>query len=284
MASMTEAEIEAELQKGFSTIEVVRKHPSSPVYHIYLNSPSHRNALPLPFFLFDLPRALSLLDALPSARSIVLSARGPHFCSGIHLPSLSSAISLRTPHALHRNILSMQSAITSLETLRKPVIASIHGACIGAGVDLVSACDIRYCTSSSFFSVKEVDLALAADLGTLQRLPRIVGYGNAIEMALTGRRVGAEEARGMGLVTRVWEGREEMEREVDAVAREMAEKSVDAVSGTKAVMLRSRDLSVGEGLEYVATWNTAMLRGSEDLEEAVKAQMEKRKPVFKSKI
>ncbi|KAJ6821137.1 putative delta(3,5)-Delta(2,4)-dienoyl-CoA isomerase, mitochondrial [Iris pallida] len=147
MASMTEAEIEAELQKGFSTIEVVRKHPSSPVYHIYLNSPSHRNALPLPFSSSTSPAPSPSSTLSPPPAPSSSPHAGPTSAPASTFPP-SSAISLRTPHALHRNILSMQSAITSLETLRKPVIASIHGACIGAGVDLVSACDIRYCTSS----------------------------------------------------------------------------------------------------------------------------------------
>lgn len=288
MEDLSPAAIKAELKKGFETLEVVQKDPTVPVYHIYLNRPAERNALTIPFFS-DLPRALSLLDATPSAHAIVLSSRGPHFSSGIHLSALSSITQPRLSDpaagraALRRHILSLQSAISALERCRKPVLAAVHGACIGGGVDLIAACDLRYCDASAYFSVKEVDLALAADLGSLQRLPAIVGYGNAMDLALTGREVTGSEAKGMGLVSRVFETREEMERGVEAIAREIAAKSELAVTGTKAVLLRSRDLSVELGLDYVATWNAAVLM-SKDLEEAVRAKMEKRKPVFNSKL
>ncbi|WOL04390.1 delta(3,5)-Delta(2,4)-dienoyl-CoA isomerase, peroxisomal [Canna indica] len=283
---MAEDEIAAaeELKRGFETLEVIQPDPSVPVHYIYLNRPAHRNALTLASFA-DLPRALALLDRLPSARAIVLAARGPHFCAGIDLSSLSSiAASSSADRAaaselLRRRILVLQAAISAVERCRKPVVAAIHGACIGGGVDLIAACDIRCCDEGAFFAVKEVDLALAADLGSLQRLPAIVGYGNAADMALTGRRVAAEEAKSMGLVTRVFPSRGSLEEGVAALAREMAEKSTVAMMGTKAVLLRSRDLTVEQGLEHVATWNAAMLM-SRDLEEAVRAQMEKRKPNF----
>lgn len=280
------ASVEAELRKGFETLEVVQKDRSIPVYHIYLNRPAQLNALSLPFFS-DLPRALSLLDRTPSARAIVLSARGPHFCAGIDLSSLSSLTSpnddVTARIALRRYILSMQSAISAVELCRKPVITAVHGACIGGGVDLIAACDLRYCTADAFFSVKEVDMALTADLGSLQRLPAIVGYGRAMDLALTGREVRGLEAREMGLVSAVYGTREEMEKGVDGVARALAAKAAVAVTGTKAVMLRSRDLSVELGLDYVATWNAGVLV-NRDLEEAVRARREKRKPVFTCKI
>lgn len=287
MESLSPAEVEAELKKGFETLEIVQKDPTIPVHHIYLNRPSQRNALSLPFFA-DLPRALSLLDSLPSSRAIVLTSRGPHFSSGIDLSALSSVSApssdpAASSAALRRRILYLQSSVSALERCRKPVIAAVSGACIGAGVDIISACDIRYCDASAYFSVKEVDLAITADLGSLQRLPAIVGFGNAMEMALSGRAVTGSEAKGMGLVSRVFETREEMERGVEEMARGLAAKSALAVMGTKAVMIRSRDLSVEMGLDYVATWNAGVLL-SKDLEEAVRARMEKRKPVFNSKM
>uniref|UniRef100_A0A1D1YKD7 Delta(3,5)-Delta(2,4)-dienoyl-CoA isomerase, mitochondrial n=1 Tax=Anthurium amnicola TaxID=1678845 RepID=A0A1D1YKD7_9ARAE len=272
--------------QGFRTVEIV-KDPAVPVFHIYLNRPAHRNALTLDSFS-ELPRALTLLDQDPSARAVVLAARGPHFCTGIDLSvlrSLGSAAAAggsdpaRAREHLRRQILSLQAAITAIERCRKPVIAAVHGACVGGGVDIVTACDLRYCTADAFFSVKEVDVGLAADVGTLQRLPAIVGYGNASEMALTGRSVPAAEARAMGLVSAVFETREEMEKGVAAVARDVAAKSPLAVTGTKAVLLRCRDLTVDQGLDYVATWNSAMLI-SDDLKEAVEAQIQKRKPTF----
>ncbi|KAG6478267.1 hypothetical protein ZIOFF_061702 [Zingiber officinale] len=288
--AMADDEIEAaeaaaaELKRGFETLEVTQPDPSVPVYFLYLNRPAHRNAL-TPASFAELPRALALLDRLPSARAIVLTGRGPHFCAGIDLSSLASLASVPSDdravasELLRRRILALQSAISAVERCRKPVVAAIHGACIGGGVDLVAACDIRCCDEGAYFAVKEIDLALAADLGSLQRLPAIVGYGNATDMALTGRRVAAEEAKAMGLVTRVFPSSAALAAGVTDLARGLAEKSTVAMTGTKAVMLRSRDLTVEQGLEHVATWNAAMLM-SRDLEEAVRAQIEKRKPKF----
>lgn len=159
------------------------------------------------------------------------------------------------------------------------MIAAIHGACIGGGIDIVTACDIRYCSEDAFFSVKEVDLGLAADLGTLQRLPGIVGYGNAVELALTGRRFNGSEAKSLGLVSRVFGDKNALDQEVRAIAEEIAAKSPLAVTGTKAVLLKSRDMSTDQGLDYVATWNSAVLI-SDDLKEAVSAFVQKRKPIF----
>lgn len=229
MAATGGAEIRAaedELRRGFQTLEVVQKDPAVPVYHIYLNRPSRRNALPLPFFS-ELPRALSLLSALPSARALVLAARGRHFCSGLDLEALrslppspaSAADPAAAADALRRRILSLQAGVSALERFRKPVVAAIQGACVGGGVDLAAACDIRCCSDDAFFAVKEVDLALAADLGSLQRLPRIVGYGNAADLALTGRRVAASEAKAMGLVSRVFPSRSALDEGVDRLAR-----------------------------------------------------------------
>ncbi|XXG49809.1 hypothetical protein AAC387_Pa02g3878 [Persea americana] len=269
----------------FKTLEIVQKSPNLPIFHLFLNRPSHLNALSLDFFS-EFPKALSLLDQNPSVRVVVLSGRGRHFCSGIDVSALrgiadssSSGDPGRIRERLRRQIKGMQAAITALEQCRKPVIAEIHGACIGGAIDIVTACDIRYCTEATFFEVKEVDLGLAADLGTLQRLPRIVGFGNAMELTMTGRRFGGTEAKNLGLVSRVFKSKQEMEEGVSAIAQAIAEKSPLAVSGTKEVLVRSRDLSIHQGLDYVATWNSAMLL-SDDLEEAVSAHMQKRKPKF----
>ncbi|KAK9117627.1 hypothetical protein Sjap_016574 [Stephania japonica] len=269
----------------FKTLEILQKSPnSSQVFHLRLNNPSHRNALSLDFFT-EFSKALSSLDQNPKVRAIVLSANGVHFCSGIDIKALNSLTSLssidhgRERERLRREIKRLQGAISALELCRKPIIAAIHGGCIGGGIDLVSACDVRYCTKDAFFSVKEVDLAITADLGTLQRLPRIVGYGNAVELALTGRRFSGSEAKEMGLVSSVFESKEAMDEAVEAIAEGIAAKSPLAVVGAKEVLLRSRDMNVEQGLDYVATWNSAMLL-SDDLTETVAAQVQKRKPVF----
>ncbi|XP_021892822.1 delta(3,5)-Delta(2,4)-dienoyl-CoA isomerase, peroxisomal isoform X2 [Carica papaya] len=208
----------------YKTLQIVQKTPNSPVFYIYLNRPSFRNALSREFFT-EFPTALSALDQNPDVNVIVLIGAGGHFCAGIDLKTLSSIFdeSLsgdrgRSNEKLRREIKYMQAAITAIEICRKPVIAGIHGACIGGGVDIVTACDIRFCTRDAFFSVKEVDLAITADLGTLQRLPFIVGHGNAVELALTGRSFSGTEAKEMGLVSRVFGSKEELEEGLRIVA------------------------------------------------------------------
>ncbi|XP_050371886.1 delta(3,5)-Delta(2,4)-dienoyl-CoA isomerase, peroxisomal [Argentina anserina] len=269
----------------YQTLKIDQKNPNSPVFYVTLNRPNHRNALSRDFFT-DLPKALSSLDQNPDANVIVLTAAGDHFCAGIDLSNLSSIASDavsgdrgRDGERLRRAIKLMQDAVTAIERCRKPVIAAIHGACIGGGVDIVTACDVRYCSEDAFFSVKEVDLAITADLGTLQRLPGIVGYGHALELALTGRRFSGHEAKELGLVSGVFGSKQELDSGVRLVAEGIAAKSPLAVTGTKAVLQRSRDMSVEQGLDYVATWNSAMLI-SDDLSEAVSAHRQKRKPVF----
>ncbi|KAF5741193.1 delta(3 5)-Delta(2 4)-dienoyl-CoA isomerase mitochondrial [Tripterygium wilfordii] len=269
----------------YETIEIVPENPNSRVFYLYLNRPSVRNALALQWFN-EFPKALSFLDQNPDVGVIVLAGYGDHFCAGIDLKSLTSISEQsqssdrgRSGERLRRQIKFMQDAITAIERCRKPVIAGIHGACIGGGIDIITACDIRVCTKDAFFSVKEVDLGITADLGTLQRLPGIVGYGNAMELALTGRRFSGSDAKELGLVSMVFGSKREMEVGLKTVAEGIAAKSPLAVTGTKAVLVRSRDLNLDQGLDYVATWNSAMLL-SEDLTESVAAQLGKRKPVF----
>ncbi|KAL6840434.1 hypothetical protein ACP4OV_030244 [Aristida adscensionis] len=284
--SFEAAEAAAELRRGFETLAVARPDPSAAVYEVRLNRPAQRNALSMAAFA-EIPRAMALLDRLPSARAVVLSAAGPHFCAGIELGGPGNPLTAASRGAdpvaaaegLRRAILEMQGALTAIERCRKPVIAAVHGACVGGGVDVVAACDLRYCSRDATFVLKEVDMAIVADLGALQRLPRIVGHGNAADLALTGRKITAMEAKEMGLVSRVFDSKEELDAGVAKIAKEIAEKSAWAVMGTKAVLLRSRDVTVEQGLEHVATWNAAMLR-SNDLKEAIRAFLEKRKPVF----
>lgn len=268
------------------------------VAHLFLNRPTRSNALDSALFT-ELPLAISHFDASPAVRVIILAGSGKNFCSGIDLSILQQEFVVgdssageeqgvrdksltdgaRISERNLRSIKLMQGAFTSLEDCRKPVIAAIHGACIGGGIDLITACDLRYCTSDSFFSVKEVDLAIVADLGTLQRLPLLVGHAHAMDLALTGRRLSASEAKAIGLVHNVFQSKHTMVEEVNVLARSIAGKSPLAVIGTKRVLLKSRDLSVLDGLDYVATWNSGMLMSS-DLKEAIRAQLEKRKPAF----
>ena len=161
----------------------------------------------------------------------------------------------------------------------KPVIAAIHGYCIGAGVDLITACDIRYATVDAVFSVRETRLAMVADVGTLQRLPRIIDPGRVAELAYTGRDFDVSEAEAMGLVTKVLRDPEATLGAAFATAEEIAANSPLAVQGTKAVLRAGEVRSVGEALDYVALWNAAFLH-SDDLGEAMTAFVEKRPPEF----
>ena len=209
---------------NYKTLEIVQKNPNSSVFNLNLNRPSQRNALSPDFFI-EFPKALFSLDQNPNVNVVVLSGAGDHFCSGIDLKSLNSIADKslsgdrgRSGERLRRHIKGMQDAITAIERCRKPVIASVAGACIGGGVDIITACDLRFCTKDAFFSVKEVDLAITADLGTLQRLPSIVGYGNAMELAITGRRFSGLEAKQLGLVSGVFESKQDLHEGVRIVA------------------------------------------------------------------
>ena len=236
-----------------------------------------------------MPRLLSTLDDNPSVRIVILKGSGNHFCSGVDLSSLSSFLGSqlgdnhvdgdKAREKLKRTIKHLQGAVSAVEKCRKPVIAAVHGACIGLAVDLITACDIRYCSEDAFFSVKQVDLGSPAELGTLLRLPRLVGEGNARELALTARRVDALEAKQMGLVQRVYPTMSDMNQNVGKIAMDIAGKSPLSVIGTKDILLNIRDMSVANGLDYVAGWVAALLL-STDLKEAFTAKMEKRQPLF----
>ncbi|KAL6531392.1 delta(3,5)-delta(2,4)-dienoyl-CoA isomerase [Orobanche minor] len=270
---------------NYKTLKVEQKSPDSRVFNLFINHPSRGNALSHDFFS-EFPAALSSLDRNPEVGVIILSGIGTHFCSGIDLQTLSSisqdtrsADTGRTNEKLRRGIKFLQQAVTAIEECRKPVIAAIHGACVGGGVDIITACDVRYSTENAFFSVKEVDLAITADLGSLQRLPAIVGFGNAMELALTARRFSGLEAKELGLVTRLFCNKEDLDKGVAEIAEGMAAKSPLAVIGTKRVLIQSRDLTLNQGLDYVATWNSGVLI-SPDLDEAISSQRQKRKPFY----
>ncbi len=200
-------------------------------------------------------------------RVVILCASGKNFTAGLDLSDHPSLLNPPTEgdfarHAFHhkKTVTDYQDSFTAIEECPKPVIAAIHSACVGAGVDMVSAADIRLCTSDAWFCIKEVDVGLAADVGTLQRLPKIVGNDSIVrELAFTGRRLPGEEAKQLGMVSRVYADKATMDDEALALAVEIASKSPIAVQGTKINLNYSRDHSVREGLEYVAVWNQCML-------------------------
>jgi enoyl-CoA hydratase len=269
------------------TSEVLDVHVEEHVATVVLDRAEKRNALG-PAFWEDLPRFMAHLDGDDDVRCVVLAADGPHFSVGLDLSSFGSMGEppardggrVQASRELFDGILRMQAAVTSLEACRKPVVAAVHGYCIGGGVDLIAACDVRLASDDAIFSVRETRIAIVADLGSLQRLPRIVGGGHVAELALTGKDVDAERARQIGLVNDVYAGGADGVRKAAvALASEIAANSPLAVQGTKAVLAANDGRTVAEGLEYVAWWNSLYLR-SDDLNEAMTAFFEKRPPRF----
>ncbi len=255
------------------------------VAEISLNRPDRSNALNEAMWQ-ELREAMRWADATPAVRVVVLAGAGKNFCAGIDLAMLGGvaqavahADPARSREALRRLILDLQDCLSSIEACRKPVLAAIHGACIGGAVDLVTCCDMRYAAADAVFSVKEVDVGMTADVGTLQRLPRLVPDGVARELAYTGRNADAVEAAAIGLVNRVFPTHEELVAGVMQIAQAIAAKSPLAIRGTKEMLNYGRDHSVADGLNYIATWNAAMLM-SADLNEAMAAAKEKRPPRF----
>ncbi|MGD9531074.1 crotonase/enoyl-CoA hydratase family protein [Pseudonocardia sp.] len=261
----------------------------SGVAHVRLDRPKAANALHGPLWS-ELHGVLRAVDAEPSARVVVISGNGRHFCGGIDVASLAELLAGRDEHRdrhcagrarerLWRSIRELQEVFTAVERCRTPVIAAVHGACIGAGLDLAVACDLRYASADASFVLKEIDLGLAADVGVLQRLPRIVGEGVARELAYTGRPVDGREAAALRLANGVFDTPDELAAGVAEVAAALAAKSPLALRGTKHAITYARDHSVADGLEQIATWNAAMLP-SADLDEAVAAFRERRAPTY----
>lgn len=254
---------------------------------INLNRPDKANAINETMWA-DLRTVFDWLNQTPDARVGVLGGNGEHFCSGI---DLSMALSLqakikdeclgRQNEKVHELILHLQDCLSSLERCRKPIIAAIQGACMGGGLDIASVADLRYCVADAHFAIKETDLAVVADMGSLQRLPRLIGDGRTREMAFTGRIVSGEEAERMGLVSRCYPDMDSLLMGVMEIADGIACKSPLAVRGIKQVINFSRDHSVADGLRYVAAWNAGMLI-SKDLETAAISTLLKDQPVFRN--
>jgi enoyl-CoA hydratase len=255
------------------------------VARIELNRPDKANAMEAAMWQ-EIRLAMRWLDETPAARVGVIAGAGRHFTAGIDLSllggiqaSIRGDCEARSREKLRLLILDLQDTLSSIERCRKPVIAEIHGACVGGGIDLVTACDMRYCSADAAFSVKEIDVGMTADVGTLQRLPKIVGEGLARELAYTGRNVGGEEAATIRLVNRCYASHDELKAGVAGIANAIAAKSPISVRGCKEMITYARDHSVADGLNYIATWNAAMLM-SMDLGESLAAAREKRAPVY----
>ena len=245
-------------------------------------------------FWSELPELVDKISDEGKARVIVLSAQGKHFCAGMDLANFKSDGDFlstdtkkitqgRRSEAQFRVTRDLQYSISCLEKSRIPVIAAIQGACIGAGVDLITACDIRYASNDAFFCIQETNIGMAADVGTLQRLPYLIPEGILRELAYTGRRFSADESLKYGLVNAVFDTPDAVIEQALAVAREIADKAPLAISGIKEVLNYNRDHTVEESLNYNALWNAAM-NFSDDMMEAFKSKTEKRDPDFQDLV
>lgn len=255
------------------------------VGHIRFSRPDALNTMILPFWQ-ELVDVFAEIDGRPEVRAVVISSTGKHFTAGLDLSAFASIGAElaqgdrgRIGEMLRRLVLEMQESFSVVDRCRTPVLAAVQGGCIGGGVDLISATDARYCTADAFFCIQEINLGMTADVGTLQRLPHLMPAGMVRELAYTGRRLPAERALELGLVNRVYETQAAMLEDVLRIAAEIAAKSPLAVTGTKTMLNYTRDHTVADALDYIATWQAGMFL-SADLMEAMQANAQKRPPRF----
>lgn len=240
-----------------------------------------------PDYWAQMPALFAQLDGDSEVRAVVLRGAGEHFSFGLDLAAMAGELAvLMAPEAsaadrtaLLGTIRRMQEANTAVARCRKPVLAAISGWCIGGGVDLITACDVRLASKDARFSVREVKLAMVADVGTLARLPALVGQGVARELAFTGDDVDAARALRIGLVNEVYESQAALLEAARAMAQRIAKNPPLVVQGVKQVLNASSEAAAAQGLQTVALWNSAFLPSS-DLREALSAFLEKREPRF----
>jgi enoyl-CoA hydratase len=258
---------------------------------LWLDRPEKLNALNRALWS-SIPAAMAELDADPEVRAIVVAGRGKAFCAGIDLLDHAAALAgggaisgrgesaVGKRRALYDDVRRYQRAMSSFADTNKPVIAAVHGACIGGGMDLITACDFRLASADATFSVRETKIAMVADVGTLQRLPRVIGDGPARELIFTGRDIDATRALAIGLVNDVLPDAAALHARARELAAEIAANSPLAVQGSKQVLGFAVRREVDAALDYVALWNSAFLH-SDDLTEAMSAFMQRRAPKFR---
>ena len=265
---------------------------SEHVANLILSRPDQLNTMSRDFWV-ELGEVTEEINMNSEVRVLIMSSTGKHFCAGMDLTAFSNGVDnipedkkpdhARIGEAVYRVAKELQGYISSLESIRVPVIAAIHGGCVGGAVDLVTACDIRLASDDAFFCIQEINIGMAADVGTLQRLPKIIPDSKMREMAYTGRRMYAEEAKESGLVSDTFESHEKLLEAANSLAKEIASKSPIAIHGLKAVMNYSRDHSVSDSLDFNALWSGAML-SQRDMTEAMTANMEKRDASFEKLV
>ncbi|MDB5217418.1 MAG: Enoyl-CoA hydratase [Myxococcaceae bacterium] len=271
-----------------STYESMRVDIVDGIADVCMIGPGKGNAMG-PAFFRELPEVFTALDRNESVRAIVVRGKDGVFSYGLDLGAMAGSL---MPHLAPGNLASeraklldlivdMQRGFDAVERCRKPVIAAIAGACIGGGVDLVSACDVRLCSRDVKFSVREVKVAIVADMGSLQRLPRIIGHGHTRELAFTGKNIDAARALRINLVNDVYDDEATLLEAARAMAREIAANPAVVVQGVKQVLSFGESARIADAERFVAVWNAAFL-ASGDLQEAMTAFMERRPPKFTS--
>ncbi len=277
---------------GYTCFDVTE---SDHVAHVQLNRPDKLNSM-IPEFWTELPAIVGGISAEGRARAIVISSTGRHFSAGMDLAVFTGGGGVaasgsgseagtrstelgRRRAQLRETALLLQGTFTALEQARMPVLAAIHGGCIGGAVDLVTACDLRYASADAFFVIQEINIGMTADVGTLQRLPKLIPEGIARELAYVGGRLPAARAHELGLVNRVFDDHAALVEGTLAVAAEIAAKSPLAIWGSKEMITYARDHSVADSLNYIATWQTGMFQPA-DMMETFSAKADSREPVF----
>jgi enoyl-CoA hydratase len=258
------------------------------VAHLQLKRPDALNTM-IPSFWTELPEIIRDLDGSARARAIVLSSTGRHFSAGMDLSVFTGNSSLaqgggvsetgRRNAYLWMMVQHLQDSFTAMEEARMPVLAAIQGGCIGGAVDMVCAADMRYCSADAFFCIQEINIGMTADVGTLQRLPKIIPEGIARELAYTGDRMPAERALEVGLVNRVFDDHESLVEETLGIAARIAGHSPLAIWGTKEAINYTRDHSVADSLRHIAGWQAGMFVGT-DMMEQFGAKSEGRDPSY----
>ena len=265
-----------------TTFFAITRHGA--VAEVMMNRPDKANGMS-PEFWTELPEIMHALDADTSVRAVVLTGAGKNFTGGMDLATFQDLIGImqaepgRAAYTMRQTVLKYQRSLSALEDTRLPVIAAIQGACIGGGIDMISACDIRLASADAYFSIEEINIGMTADVGTLQRLPKIIGPGIVAELAMTGRRFSAAEALGWQMLSAVHQDADAVRAAALEMAAEIASKSPLAIAGIKTSLTYARDHSVSDGLEQIATWNGGMLR-PEDLMTAMQARMAKKQASF----
>lgn len=255
------------------------------IARITLNRPTELNTMNGDFW----PEMVRVFDAIAhdmAVRCVIIASTGKHFTAGLDLNWAGQNAAAnhggdlgRQREAFRRHVKELQESFNVIDNCRVPVIAVCQGGCIGGGVDLVTACDMRICTSDAWFTIQEINVGIVADVGTLQRIPHLLPQGLIRELAYTGRKFPAAEAARHGFVNRVEDSLEDALAAAETIARDICSKSPLAITGIKQVLNYGRDHSVADGLEYVAVWNAGMLQG-DDMREAVKAQMTRQSATY----